>query len=139
VSGSHDEIEAVLASAAQTLNVLARSVAGAPDETQLRGIWKCYVAIEKSIALIKLELEEQDVSAEQPGRFVDKKAYVVPDERQALNFASESLRLGLAILRTGEIQRGLKELRESRNYLRMLIRRRNLAQRKEHAGDSSTE
>lgn len=84
------------------------------------------------MAFIKLELDEENAV-----RFVDKKAYVVPDDRQAVTFAASSLRRGMAQLGAESLAAALKEIRESRNYLRMLLRRRKLATRRRVSGASS--
>lgn len=114
-----------LADAATALLALEKEVGGPLTESQMNGLWRCYLSVEKSVAFVKLELDED----QELGRFVNKKAYVVPDERQALLFAAESLNSGLGYLRTGELEEALKRLRESRNYLRMLLRRAKLSRR----------
>ena len=55
------------------------------------------------------------------------KAYEVPDERQALQFALKSLKKGSDDFALGDFRQSLKNLRESRNYLRALLRRKRLA------------
>jgi hypothetical protein len=116
--------EAELDGARVLLESLAEEVQARPTEAQLRGIWTCYLSVEKIVAFVKLELEE-----ESPGRFVDKKAYTVPDEGQALTIAARSLGVGTAALKAGNLHDGLNALRESRNYLRMLLRKERLASR----------
>lgn len=80
-------------------------------------IWRAYLDIEKSVAFIRVEIDEEN-----PGRFVKLKHYSVPDERQALQFALRNLRKGLESFRLGDYLRSLSELREARNYLRALLR-----------------
>ena len=95
------EATAELVSALARLDSLAKQVEGTPSQTQVKSIWNCYLAVEKNVAFIRLELDEEN-----PGRFVNAKAYVVPDERQALAFASNSLRRGIALLQAGDPQSG---------------------------------
>jgi hypothetical protein len=104
---------------------LEKEVSGPLTESQLNSLWRCYLSVEKSVVFVKLELDDD----QELGHFVNKKAYTVPDERQALRFASESLSSGLGYLRIGELEEALKRLRESRNYLRMLLRRTKLERR----------
>lgn len=130
MSGWLVEAEAELDGAQLRLNSLAAEVRAKPSEVQARGIWRCYLSIEKIVAFVKLELDE-----ESPGRFVDKKTYAVPDEGQALAFAARSLGVGTAALKAGNLHEGLKALRESRNYLRMLLRKERLASRKPRTTD----
>lgn len=90
----------------------------------MRSVWRSYLSIEKSVVFIKVELHEEN-----PGRFVNTKAYMVPDERQALSFALRFLKDGIEEFGLGDLLASLKALRESRNYLRMLLRRKNLQKR----------
>lgn len=73
--------------------------------------------VEKSVAFIKLELDEEN-----PGKFVNPKAYLVPDERQAMGIALRFLREAERSFKEGDLLSSLRSLRESRNYLRVLIR-----------------
>ena len=114
-----------LRSAEATLEHLSSSLAGEPDEKQLRSAWEAYLRIEKSVAFIRVELDEEN-----PDRFIKPKAYVVPDERQAIGFALRSLRDAIARFEAGELSRTLKPLRESRNYLRVLLRQKRLLRAK---------
>ena len=122
------EVIADLGSTVAKLDLLGRELDGAPSRAQMAEVWRCYLAVEKSVAFVRIELDEEN-----PGRFVNTKAYVVPDERQALAFAANSLRGGIELLRAGSLRDGLKSLRESRNYLRMLLRREMLARRRQTA------
>ncbi len=104
------------------------SISGDPTEAQVRSIWLAYVWLEKSIVFIRLEIHEEN-----PGRFISAKAYRVPDERQALQFALRNLVKGSQSFEAGAFGQALKELREARNYLRVLVKelwaRRNRARR----------
>lgn len=95
---------------------------GEPTPAQMDAIWNAYVAVETAVVTVKLDSAE-----ESPGRFVNAKPYVVPDERQALRFAASALASAQSALRSGDERAALKHLRESRNYLRMLLRRKRLA------------
>jgi len=81
-----------------------------------------YLLVEKSVAFIKFDLDEEN-----PGRFIRLKAYAVPDERQALQFALKNLRKGTSDFALGDFVQALKNLRECRNYLRALLREKRLA------------
>ena len=96
-------------------------MSGEPSEEQIRSIWVAYLKVEKSIAFIRLDLDEEN-----PGRFVKLRQYAVPDERQAVKFALEGLRKGADDFALGDFRQSLKELRESRNYLRALLRAKRL-------------
>lgn len=115
------ETEADLAGAAEILQSVSGTVAGEPTAEQLRSIWLAYVKVEKSIAFIRLDLDEEN-----PGRFVKLRQYAVPDERQALQFALKGLRRGLDCFVLGDFRQSLKDLRESRNFLRSLLREKHL-------------
>ena len=80
-----------------------------------------YLKLEKSVAFIRLDLDEEN-----PGRFVKLKQYAVPDERQSLKFALDKLRKGADCFALGDLSQSLKWLRESRNYLRALLRAKRL-------------
>ncbi len=110
-----------LADAARRLGSALETIAGEPSAEQIRSIWLAYLNIEKSVAFIKFELNEED-----PGRFVRLRSYAVPDERQALHFAARNLKKGADDFALGDLPRALKELRESRNYLRALLREKRL-------------
>lgn len=122
------EIEAELGSALKKLDSLTPAMEGILTRDQLEEIWDCYISVEKGVVFVKLELEE-----EQAARFVQKKAYSVPDDRQAVSFAALNLRTALGEVEAGNLSSALKALRESRNYLRMLLRRERLAARKRAA------
>lgn len=96
---------------------LVAGVSGEPTEEQLRSVWRAYTEVEKSIVFIKVEIDEEN-----PGRFVKAKQYTVPDERQALQFALKSLRKGTESFALGDFTQALRELRESRNYLRAMLK-----------------
>lgn len=114
-----------LRSAEATLRELSSSLVGEPDEKQLRSIWLAYLRIEKSVIFIRVELDEEN-----PNRFIKPKVYAVPDERQAIGIALRSLRDAIAFFEAGELSRSLKPLRESRNYLRVLLRQKRLLRAK---------
>lgn len=103
------------------LEAALREVSGEPSEAQILSIWKAYVRIEKSIAFIRLDFEEEN-----PGRFISLRRYAVPDERQALRFALRSLTKGSESFALGDFALSLKDLREARNYLRALLREKRL-------------
>jgi hypothetical protein len=126
VSAWREETSADLAEASRLLSSIIESLSGEPTEEQLRSVWKSYVLVEKSIAFIKV-----DISEENPGRFIRAKAYAVPDERQALQFASRNLAKGTETFQLGDFFRALKELREARNYLRALLREKRLRRARE--------
>lgn len=107
--------------AGKLLEPVAGALSGEPTEDQLRSIWMAYVAIEKSIVFIRVDIDEEN-----PGRFLKTKAYSVPDERQALQFAIKNLAKGTQSFELGDFVRALRELRESRNYLRALLREKRL-------------
>ena len=110
-----------LEGARHSLDSIAAKLAGEPDDAQLSEVWLSYVKVEKAVAFVKIEL-----GSETPGRFVKLKPYAVPDERQALVFASRHLAKGLDELSLGNLGLALAPLRESRNYLRALLRSKRL-------------
>ena len=117
MSDWRDETRADLEDARVRITSLIPEVSGEPTAEQVSLIWRAYLDIEKSVAFIRVEIDEEN-----PGRFVKLKHYSVPDERQALQFALRNLRKGLESFRLGDYLRSLSELREARNYLRALIR-----------------
>ena len=110
-----------LADAALRLEAALASISGEPSEEQIRSVWIAYLKVEKSIGFIRLDLDEEN-----PGRLVRLKQYDVPDERQALKFALNSLKKGSGDFSIGDFRQSLKGLRESRNYLRALLRAKRL-------------
>lgn len=110
-----------LAEASRRVEATLASVAGEPSEDQIRSVWMAYLKVEKSIAFIKFELDEEN-----PGRFIRLKTYSVPDERQALQFALRNLKKGADDFALGDFGQALKDLRECRNYLRALLREKRL-------------
>ncbi|HME19066.1 MAG TPA: hypothetical protein VKF15_04985 [Nitrososphaerales archaeon] len=126
-----EETESDLKDAESRLSALEDSLSGDPTGEQVKSTWRAYVDVEKSIAFIKVELD-----SESPGLFVNKEVYKVPDERQAIRFALAYLRRGAESFASGDLQNSLKQLRESRNYLRVLLIgvRRSRAKRKKTAG-----
>ena len=86
-----------LADARQRLESLLDKISGEPSAEQVRSVWRAYLEIEKSIAFIKFELDEEN-----PGVFVKLKPYAVPDERQALQFALRNLKKGADSFRLGD-------------------------------------
>jgi hypothetical protein len=116
-----EETAADLRDAKSRLAPLLVSLSGDPTDEQLESIWRAYVDVEKSVVFVRVELDEEN-----PGRFVNAKAYKVPDERQAVSFALNHLGEGARLFESGELARSLAELRESRNYLRVLLREKGL-------------
>jgi len=110
-----------LTAAASRIEAVLSSPPGKLTGEQLRLVWQAYIEVEKSIAFIKFDIDEEN-----PGRFIKLKGYAVPDDRQALNFALRYLRKGADEFALGDFYRALKELRESRNYLRALLRAKRL-------------
>ncbi len=115
------ETTADLADASKRLESVLASLAGEPTDEELRSVWRAYVEVEKSVAFIKFDLDEEN-----PGRFIMLKGYSVPDERQALQFALRALRKGSENFTLGDFTQSLRDLRESRNYLRALLREKRL-------------
>jgi hypothetical protein len=115
------ETAADLEEASRLIQSALASVSGEPTAQELRNIWLAYLRVEKSIAFIKFDLSEEN-----PGRFINLKAYGIPDERQALSFALKNLRKGSEDFKLGDFLLALKDLRESRNYLRALLREKRL-------------
>lgn len=103
------------------LSSLQSSLKGDPDERELRSIWQSYVMVEKSVAFIRVELNEEN-----PGRFIKAKVYAVPDERQAVGFALKFLKTAIESFGAGRLVESLKALRESRNYFRVMLRQKRL-------------
>lgn len=120
-----------LADAKVGLESTAKSLSGEPTAAQVRSVWTAYVKIEKSIAFIRLELDEEN-----PGRFIPLGRYSVPDERQALQFASKSLSKGSDSFSLGDFHLALKDLREARNYLRAFLRKERLKRARRARGGS---
>jgi hypothetical protein len=120
------ETAADLAEAKRLIAPLLGSVSGELDSAQVRSVWLAYIRVEKSVAFIRLETDEEN-----PGRFIKMKPYEVPDERQALGFALRYLNKGEEEFRLGDFKESLKALRESRNYLRVMLRRDKLRKRRE--------
>jgi hypothetical protein len=121
VSSWRSETTADLDDAAHRIEEVVGSVSGEPTEPQMQSIWRAYLLVEKSIVFIKVELDEEN-----PGMIVRMGAYSVPDERQALQFALRNVRKGMESFRLGEFKQALTELREGRNYLRVLLRQKAL-------------
>ena len=116
------ETAADLAEAKELVESALGSLSGEPTKEQLRSVWLAYIKVEKSIAFIKIDIDEEN-----PGRFIKLKPYRVPDERQALQFALKNLKKGSEDFAVGDFRQALKDLRESRNYLRALLREKRLA------------
>ncbi len=121
MSGWRDETAADLADAASRLEAAMASISGEPSREHVLSVWMAYLKVEKSVAFIKLDLDEEN-----PGRFVMLKQYAVPDERQALKFALSNLKKGSDSFALGDVHQSLKWLRESRNYLRAFLRAKRL-------------
>lgn len=116
------ETAADLADASARIESVLKSLSGEPSKEELLSVWLAYVKVEKSVAFIKFDLDEEN-----PGRFIKLKPYEVPDERQALQFASKSLKKGADDFAVGDFRQALRNLRESRNYLRAMLREKRLA------------
>ncbi len=121
VSAWRQETKSDLEEAAHTLESLSAAVSGDPTREQVRSVWTAYLKVEKSIAFIRFDLDEEN-----PGRFINLKAFAVPDERQALQFALRSLKKGSENFALGDFRQALRDLRESRHYLRALLREQRL-------------
>ena len=115
------ETSADLADASMRIERMLRSVSGEPSTDEVRSVWTAYLEVEKSIAFIKFDMDEEN-----PGRFIKLKTYAVPDERQALQFALKNLKKGAENFELGDFRLALKDLREARNYLRALLREQRL-------------
>jgi hypothetical protein len=122
VSEWRSETAGDLADAGERLDRVLKSLSGEPTKDELFAVWLAYVKVEKSVAFIKFDLDEEN-----PGRFIKLRSYQVPDERQALQFALKSLKRGADDFALGDFRQALKNLRESRNYLRALLRQKRLA------------
>lgn len=116
--------------AARRIESALAEIEGEPTKAQLRSVWMAYLEVEKSVAFIKFDLDEEN-----PGRFVRLRSYAVPDERQALQFALKSLKKGTDAFSLGDFRQALKDLRESRNYLRALLREKRLKRAREARTD----
>ena len=101
----------------KTVEELLPTISGELSDQQVRSVWYAYLFVEKSIAFIRVEIDEEN-----PGKFVNTKLYSVPDERQALVFTLRKLTSGSEEFALGDFRRALTELRGARNYLRMLLR-----------------
>jgi hypothetical protein len=110
-----------LSDAARRIQSVLGSLSGEPSDEQVRSVWSAYSDVEKSIAFIKFDLDEEN-----PGRFIKLRNYAVPDERQALQFALKNLMKGSDDFALGDFRQSLKGLREARNYLRALLREKRL-------------
>jgi hypothetical protein len=119
--GWRTETAVDLADAAKRIEAAVKTMTGEPSNEQIHSIWRAYVEVEKSIAFIRFDLDEEN-----PGRFIRLKSYSVPDERQAMQFALRNLNKGAYSFSLGDFVQALKELRESRNYLRAFLRDKRL-------------
>ena len=115
------ETAADLEEASRLIQSALASIRGEPSAQELRIVWLAYLRVEKSIAFIKFDIDEEN-----PGRFIKLKAYAIPDERQSLSFALKNLRKGSENFKLGDFLAALKDLREARNYLRALLRQKRL-------------
>lgn len=129
MSGWREETASDLAAASAEIEHVSKSMSGEPTPSQLKSVWLAYLKVEKSVAFIKIELSEEN-----PGRFVALKGYSVPDERQALQFALRNLKRGSDDFAVGDLRQALKALRESRNYLRALLRSKRLKRARDARG-----
>src|SRR5256712_556604 len=91
----------------------AASGDGPPEEKK---VWLVYLAVEKSVALLKLHL-----SVESPGLFVTIKSGS-KDWAGLLAIASRTLADGRRHLEEGRLEEALETLRSSRNCLRVFLR-----------------
>jgi len=132
VGGWREETRSDLADADSRLSALAKGFSGEPSPDQLHSLWIAYVLVEKSVAFVKVEL-----GVESPGQFVRMKAYQVPDERQSVSFSLDHLRRGARCLEEGDLKSSLRELRESRNYLRVLLREKRKARTRKASRERS--
>ena len=123
MSSWREETRSDLGEAAEILGALATSISGDPTRQQVRLVWSAYVKVEKSIAFIRFDFDEEN-----PGRFIKLNAYSTPDERQSIGFALNYLRKGKQSFELGDFSLALKDLRESRNYLRALLREKRLSE-----------
>ena len=121
VSEWRGETSADLDDAGRRIESALEGIRGEPSQAQLKSVWMAYLEVEKSVAFIKFDLDEEN-----PGRFIRLRNYAVPDERQALQFALKNLKKGADNFSLGDFRRALKDLRESRNYLRALLREKRL-------------
>ena len=126
MSGWRDETSADLKDAEGRIVALIAEISGEPTEEQVRSIWRAYLDVEKSVAFIRVEIDEEN-----PGRFVKAKQYSVPDERQALQFTLRNLRRGSESFVLGDYRSSLRELREARNYLRLILKAKRRIKTKE--------
>ncbi|MGD0395876.1 MAG: hypothetical protein ABSB26_03080 [Nitrososphaerales archaeon] len=126
MSGWREETRADLKDAEDRIVALIAEVSGEPTKGQVHSIWRAYLNVEKSVVFIKVEIDEEN-----PGRFVKTKQYSVPDERQALQFALRNLRKGSESFALGDYVSSLRELREARNYLRLILRAKHRIKTKE--------
>jgi hypothetical protein len=117
VGNWRDETHADLEDAEDRIVTLIAEISGEPTKEQVHSIWRAYLDVEKSVVFIRVEIDEEN-----PGRFVEAKRYSVPDERQALQFALRNLRKGSDSFALGEYRNSLRDLREARNYLRLILR-----------------
>jgi hypothetical protein len=115
-----------LADAARRIASSLDGIAGEPSPDQMKSIWMAYLEVEKSVAFIKFDLDEEN-----PGRFIKLRSYNVPDERQALRFVLKNLKKGADNFSLGDFTQALKDLREARNYLRALLREKRLKRARE--------
>ena len=122
MSAWREETRRDLADCEKKLVDLIASISGEPTEEQNRSLWRAYLGVEKSIIFIRVEIDEEN-----PGRFLSLKKYAVPDERQALQFALRNLRKGSESFALGDFKEALRGLRESRNYLRAILREKRTA------------
>jgi hypothetical protein len=121
VGGWRSETATDLEEAIRLIQSALASIRGEPSAQELRSIWLAYLRVEKSVAFIKFDMDEEN-----PGRFIKLKAYAIPDERQALSFALKSIKKGTEDFKLGDFLLALKDLREARNYLRALLREKRL-------------
>ena len=130
MSAWRSETASDLEDASRRIESMLKTVAGEPTDDEVRSVWRAYLEVEKSVAFIKFDLDE-----ESPGRFIKLKNYAVPDERQALQFALRNLKKGSENFSLGNFKQALRDLRESRNYLRALLRQKRLKRARKARSD----
>ena len=126
MSDWRSETRSDLKDAEERIVALIAEISGEPTKEQVHSIWRAYLDVEKSVVFIRVEIDEEN-----PGRFVNAKQYSVPDERQALQFALRNLRKGSESFALGDYGSSLRQLREARNYLRLILRAKRRIKAKE--------
>ena len=126
-----EETVAELEDARRRIEAAIESIEGEPTREEVHSVWRAYVSVELCVAYVKLEIDDEN-----PGRFISPRPYKVPDERQALQFALRNLAKGEESFRVGDFGQALKDLREARNYLRVLLKELYSRQRRARRGQT---